>query len=62
MVPTSSSTRRVSVALITVVVFRVEACLLLFFYQDIARILRKVEDNFLAISRRSLVAMALCQQ
>jgi len=30
--------------------------------QDIARILRKVKDNFLAISRRCLVAMALCQR
>ena len=28
--------------------------------QDIARILRKVKDNFLAVSRRSLAAMALC--
>ena len=30
--------------------------------QDIARILRKVKDNFLAISRRCLVAMAPCQR
>jgi len=30
--------------------------------QDIARILRKVKENFLAISRRSLVAMAPCQR
>jgi len=30
--------------------------------QDITRILRKVKDNFLAISRRCLVAMAPCQR
>jgi len=30
--------------------------------QDIARILRKVKDYFLAISRRCLVAMAPCQR
>ena len=30
--------------------------------QDIARIVRKVKDNFLAISHRSLVAMAPCQR
>ena len=39
-----------------------EVCRYFFAMQDIARILRKVKDNFYAISRGSLVAMAPCQR